>query len=96
MDGKEPISVPFVVYESATEKADRQQKRLVVIIVVLIGLLFLTNALWLIAWNSYDYVDDYSVDVDAGEGGNANYIGHDGDINNGTGNGEAETEQDTE
>ena len=96
MDEKEPINVPFVVYESATEKADRQQKRLVVIIVVLIGLLFLTNALWLIAWNSYDYVDEYSVDVDAGEGGNANYIGHDGDINTGTDNGEAETEQDTE
>lgn len=96
MNDREPINVPFVVYESVAEKADRQQKRLVVIIAILIGLLFLTNALWLIAWNSYEYVDEYSVDVDAGEGGNANYIGHDGDINNGTDNGEAKTEQKTE
>ena len=95
MAEREPISVPFVVYESATEKADRQQKRLVVIIVILIGLLFLTNALWLIAWNSYDYVDEYSVDVDADDGGNANYIGNNGDIYNGTSNGNTQAEQDT-
>lgn len=96
MDNREPVTVPFIVYESATEKADRQHRRLIAVILVLIGLLFLSNALWLIAWNSYDYVDDYSVDVDAGEGGNANYIGHDGDINNGTSNGTTETEQDKE
>ena len=93
--GKLPLTVPFVVYESATEKADRQQRRLVGIIVVLIALLFLTNALWIVAWNNYDYVDDYSVDVDAGDGGNANYIGNDGDIYNGTSNGTKKTEQDT-
>ena len=95
MAEREPVSVPFVVYESATEKADRQQKRLVVIIVILIGLLFLTNALWLIAWNSYDYVDEYTVDVDADDGGNANYIGNNGDIYNGTSNGNTQAEQDT-
>lgn len=95
MAEKEPVSVPFIVYESATEKADRQQKRLVVIIIILISLLFLTNAVWIIAWNSYDYVDDYSVDLDAGEGGNANYIGNDGDIYNGTGNSTQKTEQNT-
>ena len=96
MGDKEPIAVPFVVYESATEKADRQHRRLVIVIVILIALLFLSNALWLIAWNSYDYIDEYSVDVDAGEGGNANYIGRDGDINNGEDNGQAEAGQDTE
>ena len=94
MAEREPVTVPFIVYESVTEKADRQQKRLIVIIGILIGLLFLTNALWLIAWNSYDYVDDYSVELEADDGGNANYIGRDGDINNGKGNGTQETEQD--
>ena len=59
------------------------------------GLLFLTNALWLIAWNSYDYVDEYTVDVDADDGGNANYIGNNGDIYNGTSNGNTQAEQDT-
>lgn len=84
MDNKEPASVPFVVYESAMEKADRHHSRLVVVIIVLITLLFLSNAFWLIAWSSYDYVDGYSVDVNAKDGGNANFIGHNGDIVNGT------------
>lgn len=52
-------------------------------IIVLIVLLVVTNAMWLIAWNQYDYIeDDYSVQVDGGSGV-ANYIGNDGDINNG-------------
>lgn len=90
---KEPVTVPFVVYESAMEKADRQHNRLVVIVIVLISLLFLTNALWLVVWNSYDYIDGYSVDVDASEGGNANFIGNDGDIYNGTDNSKADEEK---
>lgn len=93
MAEKEPMTVPFIVYESATEKADRQQKRLIIIIAVLISLLFLTNALWLIAWNSYDYIDDCSVDIDAGDGGNANYIGNNGDIYNGENNSTEKTGQ---
>lgn len=56
-------------------------------IIVLIVLLVVTNAMWLIAWNQYDYVEteDYSVDLEADDGGNANYIGNDGDIYNGEG-----------
>lgn len=100
MEKQEPIAVPFFVYESAMEKSDRQQKRLVALIGVLIGLvvllsglLFLSNMLWLKAWNSYDYTDDYSIDVDAGEGGTANYIGKNGDITNGTNNSTEKAEQ---
>lgn len=56
--------------------------------IVLIILLVVTNAMWLIAWNLYDYVEteDYSVDLQADDGGNANYIGNDGDIYNGESN----------
>jgi hypothetical protein len=39
--------------------------------------------MWLVAWHQYDYVDDYSVDMSADDGSNANYIGNDGDIYNG-------------
>ena len=106
MSDKEPLvpdyiksgtlsAVPFVVYESAMEKADRQHRRLIAIIIVLISLLFVANVLWLIAWNSYDYVDDCSVELDAGDGGTANYIGNNGDIYNGTDNGTQKAEQDT-
>lgn len=95
MAEKEPVSVPFIVYESATEKADRQQLRLVVVICILIALLFLTNAFWIVAWNSYDYVDDYSFEVDTGDNGDVNYIGNNGDINNGTIDSTTQTEQNT-
>ena len=51
--------------------------------------MFASNIAWLWAWSSYDYVSE-EVSVDSQDGGNANYIGHDGDINNGTGSGQAE------
>ena len=74
-------NIPYIVYESSLAREERQQKRLVIVIVILIILLFITNAVWIYAWNQYDYVDE-SVNVDSSEG-NANYIGNDGDINNG-------------
>lgn len=75
-------NIPYIVYESSLAREERQQKRLVVVIVILIILLFITNAVWVYFWNQYDY----SVDVKSDEGGIANYIGNDGDINNGTNN----------
>lgn len=78
-------TVPWKVYEKTVVLNEVRERRKDIIIGVLIGLLFISNALWLYYWNSYDYaVDDYSVDVDAEDGGNANYIGNDGDIYNGT------------
>ena len=73
----------FERMQSKDEKNDRWRN---ITIIVLIVLLVVTNAMWLIAWNQYDYVDteEYSVDMDSGEGGDNNYIGHNGDINNGT------------
>ena len=81
MKETENTSVPFIVYESAMDRAERRDRRNVVVTVILIVLLVLSNIAWIIAWNQYDYIDDY-VAVDAGNG-IANYIGNDGDINNG-------------
>lgn len=76
-------NIPYIVYESSLAREERQQKRLIVVIIVLIILLFATNLIWMIAWNQYDYIDEgVDIDLDA-ESGNANYIGNDGDINNG-------------
>lgn len=82
MTDKELMTIPYIVYESTLEKEDRQHKRLVVIIVILIALLFVSNAMWIYFWNTYDYVDD-EVMVNAEDDGTANYIGNNGDINNG-------------
>lgn len=91
-DNDKNMSVPYIVYESMLDKEDRQQRRLVYVIIMLVVLLVVTNVIWLVAWNQYDYVDDYSVELDGGDGGNANYIGQDGEIYNGTSEGDSETE----
>lgn len=83
MNNNNNMTVPYIVYESALDRGERRDKRHTIVIILLIVLLVVTNAMWLIAWNQYDYVDDYSVDVRSGNGGNANYIGGNGDINNG-------------
>lgn len=76
--------IPYIVYESMLDKADRQQKRLIIVIIILIVFLFGSNAFWLYEWSQYDYVSEgYEVELDSDGGGNANFIGDDGDIYNG-------------
>jgi hypothetical protein len=68
-------------------------KRLVAVIVLCVLLIVGCNIAWLIAWNQYDYeVTDESIDLTTRGGGNASYIGNDGDINN-YGNDTSETGQ---
>ena len=80
------IIMSRIAFERMQAKDERNDRWRNIIIVLLIILLVVTNAMWLIAWNQYDYVDteEVSVDMDSGEGGDNNYIGHNGDINNGT------------
>lgn len=78
MPTKEDMMIPYAAYESMLYKEDTQQKRMIVVMFFLVVLLVATNAMWLYAWNQYDYVEDY-VEVDSGDGV-ANYIGEDGSI----------------
>lgn len=81
----------FERMQSKDEKNDRWRN---LTIIVLIVLLVVTNAMWLVAWNQYDYVDDYtSIAVD--DDSDVNYIGHNGDINNGSTNNTQNTDKDT-
>lgn len=75
---KEPI--PYFVYEHTMARFERTIKRLIIVIAISILLLFASNALWIYEWMQYDYTD---VTVDSQDGGNANYIGVSGVINNG-------------
>jgi ABC-type Na+ efflux pump permease subunit len=63
----------------------RREKRLIAIIVLVIVLLVGSNIGWLVYESQFETVETIEEDivVDAGENGNANYIGNDGDINNG-------------
>ena len=85
------IIMSRIAFERMQSKDERNDKWRNIIIVLLIVLLVATNGMWLWAWNQYDYVEEYA-EVDAGEGGNANFIGHNGDINNGTSSLQAENE----
>lgn len=95
MENENNIIMSKYAFERMQAKDERNDRFRNITILVLIILLVVTNAMWLIAWNQYDYVDTedyYSVDLDSGEGGNANYIGNDGDIYNGEGNSNAQEE----
>ena len=85
--GKEahaPESVPYIVHESSMARMERQVKRGWIALIVAVCLLFVSNAAWLYAWMQYDYSSEETiVDVNSDDGGNANYIGNDGDIVNG-------------
>lgn len=77
------LTVPYIMHEAAQARAERTIKRLIIALITSIILLFATNVLWI--WNNsqYDFVDS-EVNVDTEGEGNANYIGQDGDIYNGT------------
>ena len=83
---KLPSNVPYVVHESAMARAERQNKRLVWVIVLLIVLLVGSIIGWLVYESQFETVEstvEEDIVVDAGENGVANFIGNDGDITNG-------------
>lgn len=77
MDNKD---VPYIVHESALMRAEKTIKRLTIIAVLAIVLMFITNAIWIYEWTQYDTVT-YEQD---GKGINNVNLGTQGDVLNGT------------
>lgn len=77
-------NVPYIVYEAEMTRSERQIKRLWIALIIAIALIFASNAAWLMYVSQYDFE---SYDLSTENGGNANYIGQDGDIYNGTSKG---------
>lgn len=73
--------VPFAAHESAVARQERQIKRMWIALIVAVALIFASNAIWLYAWMQYDY-ESYEITADGDS--NANYIGQDGNIYNGS------------
>ena len=90
MENNDNIIMSRYAFERMQSKDERNDRWRNIIIVLLIILLVVTNAMWLVAWNQYDYVEDYT-SVDGGNGV-ANYIGEDGDIHYGTDNSQTQNE----
>lgn len=76
------VTVPYVVHESAMARSERHNKRLWIVILVLIGVLIGTNLAWIIYEAQFDVVEETTITQENDNGYN-NYIGNDGDINYG-------------
>ena len=83
----EEQKVDYWTHENAMVRMERIIRRLVAAIIITVIALVASNFVWVYAWMQYDYSSDTStITVDAADG-IANYIGNDGDINNGADSG---------
>lgn len=81
MENNDNIVMSRIAFERMQSKDERNDRWRNIIIIILIALLAITNGMWLYAWNQYDYYSE-DITVDSDEGGNANYIGNNGEIHN--------------
>jgi hypothetical protein len=81
-DEERMATIPLIAHQLDMAKFERTTKRLIIALVLVVILLFASNAMWLYEWCQYDYSD---VTIDSQDGGNANYLqaGANGAITNG-------------
>lgn len=77
---KEPV--PYIVHEGAMARQERTNKRLWIVVIILIAALILSNAAWIYYESQWEVVETTEITQD-NENGYNNYIGNDGDIHNG-------------
>lgn len=82
MENENNIIISRYAFERMQTKDEKNDRWRNIIILVLIILLVVTNAMWLVAWNQYDYVDDYSIEAQQ-DGEGINIVGA-GDVSYGT------------
>ena len=87
MENKNETNVPFIVHETEMNRAERHIKRLWgAILILFVGLMvsilfnYINDQSWRAYFSQYDF-ESYELTNDGG--GNANFIGNDGDIYNG-------------
>lgn len=94
MDNENNIIISRYAFERMQTKDEKNDRWRNIVILVLIILLVVTNAMWLVAWNQYDYVDEYGIEAQQ-EGEGINIVGA-GDVSYGTDSYDSqETEQDS-
>lgn len=81
-------AIPLIIHEFDKELArqEKRQRRLVFVILILIAVILAETLAWIHLWSKYD-VKSYAA---MSTRGNANVIGQDGDIYNGSGSDDAE------
>lgn len=73
-------SVPYIVHEGVMARFERINRRLWILVALLIVLLVGSNVAWLVYESQFE--DQLTVTQETPSGNN-NYVGHDGDITNG-------------
>lgn len=89
-DIENSLKIPFAAHESAMARAERQFKRLIAVIILLIVLLVGSNAGWLWYESQFEVVEEattetYTIDQD-NETGNNNSVINGGEVVNGKAN----------
>lgn len=75
-------SVPYVVFESAEARSERQIKRLIVALIISIVVGLITNLAWMYFWNQYEYVDESETRIFTQDGKGLNIIGDSNEVTN--------------
>ena len=77
------VTVPYVVHESAMARSERHNKRLWIVILVLIGALIASNTAWIIYESQFETItEEYEIQQE-NDGGNNNSIINGGEVVNG-------------
>lgn len=78
-------TIPYIAYEAECARHDRKIKQIVVSFILTIALMVMAFVGYLVydryVDSQYEWVDE-SIELTTRGGGNASYIGNDGDINN--------------
>lgn len=74
--------VPYLVYEATQARNERTIKKLIIVVVIAIALMFISNAIWLYAWMQYDYISEETSYWQDGSGINAINTRVNGDMTN--------------
>ena len=82
-NNNDTITMSRIAFERMQAKDERNDRWRNIIIIVLIVLLAATNGAWLYAWGQYDY-SSTQTEIKADDGSNANFIGGNGEIKNGS------------
>lgn len=80
--GKDILTVvPYIVHESSLAREERHVRRLIAALIISTITLLATNIGWLMFFSQYNFE---TTEISSEGGGNANYIGENGDIYNGS------------
>ena len=82
MENEQVAQIPYFAHEGEMVRMERANKRLWIVILVLIIALVGTNAGWIV-YESQFVDEEISIEQESKSGTN-NFIGHDGDITYGT------------